>query len=285
MPGKLLVWVFGLLVALVAICVGAIAYQGARAPQGEPRYVALGSSFASGVGLGAPAAHSPFLCGRSEHGYPPQLAQLVGLALVDVSCSGATSVHVLDGGQFFQAPQIDAIDARTELVTITIGGNDVSYVGDLTVLAAGKGNGVIGWLARRARTEPLSADQRDFDAVRARLLEIVAGIRERAPDVRIVFVTYPTILPPQGTCDAIAISEAEAASLRAVGDRLAALTGEVAEETGAVFVDMNALGAGHDACSAAPWVNPFHGAAGAMFHPTLAGATATARAIADALAS
>jgi lysophospholipase L1-like esterase len=283
MVGRVLVWLFGIVIVLIALGVAFVAYQGTRAPAGEARYVALGSSFASGVGLGDPAPRSPFLCGRSLNGYPQHLAQALSLPLVDVSCSGATSVHVLNGGQYFQAPQLDAIDGRTELVTITIGGNDLAYVGDLTVLAAGKADTFVGWLARQVRREPMAADARNYDAVRDHLVAIVEGIRARAPQARIVFVTYPTILPPNGTCDAIAISADEAAIMRAVGDRLAAMTGEVAAETGALFVDMHALGVGHDACSAEPWVNPWHEPQGAMFHPTLAGAEATARAIAEAL--
>ena len=50
--------------------------------------------------------------------------------MVDVSCSGATTAHILKrwGGL---PPQIDAVTPAARLVTVTIGGNDVGYVGGL----------------------------------------------------------------------------------------------------------------------------------------------------------
>ena len=40
------------------------------------------------------------------------------------------------GGQYFHGPQVGALNENTQPVTLTTGGNDVSYVGDLTFLAA-----------------------------------------------------------------------------------------------------------------------------------------------------
>ncbi len=55
-------------------------------------------------------------------------AELLGLDLVDVTYSGATTAHVLRDRQRGAPPQIDALDGSEELVTVTIGGNDVGYV-------------------------------------------------------------------------------------------------------------------------------------------------------------
>jgi hypothetical protein len=71
--------------------------------------------------------------------------------------------------------------------------------------------------------------------------------------------------------------------MRPVAARLAEVTRAAAFAAGAAVVDMATLSAGHDACSAAPWVNGIVPEKGAPFHPTLAGARATARAIAEAL--
>lgn len=49
-----------------------------------------------------------------------------------MSCSGATTSDLLDGGEWFQPAQIDAVRPGTKLVTLTVGGNDVSYLGSLT---------------------------------------------------------------------------------------------------------------------------------------------------------
>jgi lysophospholipase L1-like esterase len=53
-----------------------------------------------------------------------------------MSCGGAVTRHLLHGGQYFQGPQIRTITRGTRLVTLTIGGNDVGYVADLSMLAA-----------------------------------------------------------------------------------------------------------------------------------------------------
>ncbi len=58
------------------------------------------------------------------------------ISLGDRTCSGATTTQVLHGGQYFQGPQIDALSNDTQIVTLTTGGKDIFYIGDLTFLAA-----------------------------------------------------------------------------------------------------------------------------------------------------
>ena len=60
------------------------------------RYVALGSSMAAGPGIAPRAPGSPRLALRSARNYPHLLAADLGLDLVDVTYSGATTAHVLD---------------------------------------------------------------------------------------------------------------------------------------------------------------------------------------------
>lgn len=270
-----------LLAGLVLLAV--LVWQGHRKPTGTPQYVALGSSFAAGLGLGERVADSPIVCQRSINGYPQQLARMRGLSLVDMTCSGATTSHVLEGGQVFQGPQIDAIRADTALVTITTGGNDVNYVGDLTFMAGRSGSGALGWALRHFWKGPLAPEQRKFNAVENKLLATLHEIRRRAPKAQIVVVTYPVILPPRDTCSNLGLDSAQVATMRTVGERLADATRSAARQGGAMIVDMQHLSAGHDACSAEPWVNGARDVKGAPFHPTLAGAEATARAISEAL--
>lgn len=272
--------VLALVAAGALVLLAVLIWQGHRKPTGTPNYVALGSSYAAGLGLGAQASGSPIVCQRSVNGYPQQLARMRGLSLVDMSCSGATTTHVLHGGQVFQGPQIDAIRADTELVTITTGGNDVGYVSDLTFMAGRNAPTALGWAIRRIWKGPATA--RDYRGVETMLLAALREIRRRAPQARIVVVTYPVILPAVGTCAKIGLTADEAATMRIVGERLAEAT-RAARAGGATIVDMQALAAGHDACSATPWVNGAHEAQGTLFHPTLAGAEATARAVSDAL--
>jgi lysophospholipase L1-like esterase len=271
------------LVALTLIIVVSLYWQAQQKPPGKPVIVALGSSFAAGIGLGDRAAGSPVVCQRSLNGYPQQLARLRHLPIRDMSCSGATTLHVRDGGQAFLGPQLDGLAKDTKWVMLTTGGNDVSYVGDLSFLAGSKDQTLMGWLMRQFWNGPRKAEQRDYAKLRTVLASTLAEIKRWAPQATIIVVTYPTILPPEGTCANLGLTEAEADQMRFVGDRLAVLTSAVAQEASAIAVDMHTLGAGHHACSAEPWVNGWHNTSGTAFHPTIAGAKATAAAISAAM--
>ena len=276
--------VAGLLVLAVLAGVLLVYVQGRTQPSGDPQYVAMGSSFAAGIGLGPRAPGSPIACMRTINGYPSQLAALIKTPLVDVSCSGATTAHILSGGQFFQRPQLDAVKPGTKLVTITSGGNDVGYVGGLSSAAAQNGSSFSSRLARLFLRPPTPRDANDFDKVRRDLAEVVAQVKQRAPAATVVLVTYPTILPPDGTCSRLNISEDQARRSHQVGEFLADATRAAANDSGALLVDMHRLGADHHACSATPWTNGWKDLQGTPFHPTLLGARETARAIAAALA-
>lgn len=276
-------WVVAFVGVIALGVVGLLYWQGRSKPQGKPQYVAMGSSFAAGIGLGPREPGSPLVCVRSINGYPQQLARLTGLSLLDVACSGATTTHVRSGGQAFLAPQLDALSPATELVTMTVGGNDINYVGDLMYFAGSKDSSLSGRAMRLVSDPPATADRRNYAALERDLIAILAEIRRRSPRARTVVVTYPTILPPHGSCAKLGISAAEAAMMRAVAERLAAVTRAAARKSGAILVDMDKLGAGHDACSREPWVNGWVDPVGTAFHPTLEGATAVARASAAAL--
>ena len=259
--------------------IGLLHYQGRQRPDTGSEYVALGSSFAAGLGLGSRVPGSPIVCQRSVNGYPQQLARLTGLSLTDMSCSGSTASHVLRGGQVFLGPQIDALGPDTRLVTLTAGGNDIAYVGDLTAMAYRKRGGVVGYLVGQFWGGAQSVADRKFEQLRADLLATLREVRRRAPQARIFVVTYPAIIPPNGSCPGLGIDEDDAALMRQVGVRLAEVTREAAQEAGVTVIDMEQLSAGHDACASVAWVNGAVPKQGAPFHPTLAGARATAELI------
>lgn len=70
----LILW--ALLVGTVVI--GIIWYQAQWRDVRKSEYVAMGSSFAAGAGLGRLQPGSPWLCARSVNGYPQQLAHMLG---------------------------------------------------------------------------------------------------------------------------------------------------------------------------------------------------------------
>ncbi len=266
-----------LLIAVAALCIlGLLYYQGQQVPRKNAPYVALGSSFAAGIGLGDRVSGSPIVCLRSMQGYPQQLARLIGLTLTDMSCSGATTQHVLRGGQVFLGPQIDALGPDTQLVTLTIGGNDISYVGDLTFMAFRNRGGFTGALAGLVSSSAKPVQDRKFGKLQRDLIATLREIKRRAPKALVSVVPYPAIMPKSGTCPQLGIDEQQASLMRSVGLRLAAVTRAAAQEAGVSFVDLADASMGHDACAAEPWVNGSAPAIGAAFHPTLAGAKGVA---------
>ncbi|WP_303761010.1 SGNH/GDSL hydrolase family protein [Sphingobium yanoikuyae] len=271
--------ILGVSLTFFVLAVVALLYhQGKQKPDTGGQYVALGSSFAAGLGLGSRQPGSPFICMRSTHGYPHLLARSLGLSLVDMTCSGSTTAHILHGGQVFLGPQMAAVGAKARLVTITSGGNDVGYIADLMFES-----GSIGPVGKALSPKNPPADQRDYAAITRNLTQIGFEIRKRAPNALIAIVSYPPVLPATGTCATLQVAPGRVEESRIVARRLAEATRRAALQTGAVFVDMATIGLGHDACADRPWVNGAGDDNGAPFHPNQEGAAATANAIAKAL--
>lgn len=65
---------------------------------------------AAGPGITPRVAGSPRSAGRSARNYPHLVADALGLDLVDVTFSGATTAHVLRDSQRGAPPQISALD-------------------------------------------------------------------------------------------------------------------------------------------------------------------------------
>ncbi|WP_166252728.1 SGNH/GDSL hydrolase family protein [Solimonas terrae] len=277
-------WTLAILLAVVLVLIAWIHHEG-RPPHGRAQYVAMGSSFAAGPAITTRAADSPWFCARSQDNYAHQLARLRQLSLVDVSCGGATTRHILGGGFLMLPPQLDAVTSDTELVTITIGGNDIDYIGNMMALGC---DASTPWYLRRVgacRSRSVGRMEQDLRDTALRMGRIVDEIHRRAPKAKVVLVTYQTVLPDQGTCERLGLSDAQVAQMRDIADQLADTTRRVAQQHGALLLDAASLTHGHDVCAADAWMNgmrPSRGLLGAPLHPTLAAMTAIAQAL-DAL--
>lgn len=248
------------------------------------RYVAMGSSFAAGPMLPPPKAGAPARCGQSMNNYPTLLAERLGLELIDRTCSGATTAHVL-GPWGDIPPQIAAVDEATRLVTVTIGGNDLQYIGNLfsaTCLLRAREAPAAGKNPKPCNAVHKPAEA-DYVRVEARMNEIARRIRAAAPRARLVFVQYLTPLPAK-LCPATPVSEEDAALVRRIGARLAEITNRVAQQNKALVVEMNRASATHTPCDSEPWMigspEGYDGKQGLQWHLNLAGMKATADGIA-----
>ena len=157
----------------------------------------MGSSFAAGPGVGRRAVGSSRLCGRSDSNYAHLLARKRGLALTDVSCSGATARQVLEGGPFGRPSQVDALRPETTLVTLTAGGNDVSYIRNLLAWSRQDAPRQTPLLWRLLLSRPVSdeAVDRALEILPSVFGRIADEVHRRSPRATLVFVDYATVLP------------------------------------------------------------------------------------------
>jgi lysophospholipase L1-like esterase len=269
-------------VACMLLLAGGAYAQPAPPPAGA-KYVNMGSSFAAGPSIAPPADNPTTRCGRSAQNYAHQLARRHNLSLVDVSCGGSTTAHLL-GPWNELAPQLDAVDATTRLVTMTTGGNDLGYLGSLG------GNSCVNVAAKTGtapqppcRPPPPLPNDETYAGVETRLRQIIVEVHRRAPQARLVIVDYLTILPPTGSCAVMPLSPVQADASRGIARRLNEITVRVAKETGTELIPASKISEGHDVCAKDAWLNGYPSPGvpvePTFYHPRLAGMTA----IADAL--
>lgn len=254
--------------ATLAVCAGCAEDEASPAPApargvGEPtgtstpydHYVALGDSYTAAPLV--PPADTSTICLRSGRNYPALVTEaLPGTRLTDVSCSGATTLNVTTPQQSQTGvvpPQLDAVRRGTDLVTIGLGGNDEALFGTLLVRCT--------QLAEQEPQGTPCADQLregvngTLERTRESLVEVVAEVRERAPDARVLLVGYPQIVPESGTCADLPLAAGDYPFARTVNERLTRAVATAAEASDAEYVDVWTPSAGHDICGDEPWIN------------------------------
>ena len=226
------------------------------------RYVALGDSYTAApfVPVTDPAAG----CLRSNHNYPTLVAAAIHpSAFVDVSCSGAQSKD-MSGPQTTAfgttvAPQLDSLTRGTDLVTLSIGGNDESVFGTLTgyctTLRSQDPTGhpcQTHFAVRHGRNQLIAASMR----TEGRVAGVIRAIRQRAPHARIVVIDYPQLIPDHGTCPSLLpLADGDYRFGLRIGRTLNASLRQAARRTHVTFVDLARPSRGHSICSAHPWIN------------------------------
>ncbi|MCF8608915.1 SGNH/GDSL hydrolase family protein [Gordonia sp. HY285] len=256
-------------------------------------YVALGDSFAAGPAI-LPLKDLDVItpCARSAVNYPSLLAKSVGAeSFTDATCGGARTedVDLVSQGSGLLGspivPQIQHLSPRTDLVTLTIGGNDAGLV-PLALKCAYRFSDeqpcVIGKLKRETEAK--------VDAVGPALRRVLRAIRSRAPRARVLVTSYTNYADvAHSNCSNQRVRGDDIAALQSIVNRLGAVQRAAAEDLGAEYVDLISPAIGHDGCSAAPWSNAARPILNlddfsVAFHPTAAGERAFARIIADRVA-
>ena len=239
-------------------------------PKKGEKYVALGSSIASGFGISVQSTS----CGRSNRNYAQLIAARYKQKLVDVTCGAALISHVVDTPQGDNPPQIGAVTPDTKLITVSVGGNDITYNGT----AVGCGDPAI------VCTAPPDLDAK-LAGARTALGDMLDRLKAAAPKATIVFVTYPREVPRAGNCPELSFTDDEAATLRSMGEQLEAMFVSVAKRRGIVFVDPYVARGDHTGCAPASqrWTAGHIPDDGFAYHPTALGHQVMAKMIAKAL--
>jgi lysophospholipase L1-like esterase len=279
--------VCALVVALAGVSTAATQANAATTYQ---HYVALGDSYASGP-LIPNQTGTPAGCTRSDHDYPSDLSRSLGIpTLVDVSCGGATTDDMTQSQSVTlgtNPPQFDALTPDTDLVTITIGGNDIGFTSILETCATRSLTDPFGNPCQRYYTsgggDRLAAA---ISATAPKVAAVLAGIRQLAPHARVVVVSYLRILPPTGGCWPIMpIAFGDVPYLDGVEAELNTMLGQQAANAGDTFVNPGPI-TGHDVCQpeTTKWVEGVVPTAPAFpVHPNAAGMAAVATLVGAAL--
>jgi hypothetical protein len=205
----------------------------------------LGSSFAAGPGL------------QSSQNYAAILAKKLNANLTDVSVSGSTLLSMKS--------QISKVPADTDIITITSGGNDIGFIGGLTMES----------MLGRASTPSISESE-----LLKRFNDDLAQIHTIAPKAKVYLVEYLTILGPDVKPGVDVPFNAQRVEYhRSVAETLLRATRKAAEGKKWVVVVPTAKDSVHHGVgSKTPWVNSnkVGNEGGIFWHPNRLGMEAIA---------
>jgi hypothetical protein len=247
-------------------------------------YVALGDSYSSGEG------NPPFIaptdnnggdaCDRSEStAYPVLLPPDIGFKLdAFVACSGATSSDIISGMNG-EPSQLNALDANTDIVTVTAGGDDAEFADFAAECVIGTCD------SGSAQYQTTMEIIDDPLLLQASLETLFADIRAAAPNAAIKVIGYPAAVG--GNSCPIYLSSGEQIAIDTVVTSLNNVSLAAVNNSGSgfQFIDPNTTGSpfnGHDLCTSNSYLFGLNIAEHRFsFHPNADGQTAYEELIAN----
>jgi len=217
-------------------------------------YVALGDSYSSGVGT---REFYESTCKRSDYAYPRLIARdRAGTSLTFKACSGATTASVT-------SEQLSALSSTTNIVTITVGGNDAGF-GPIVSSCA------LPW-PWSCEAELTEAERFVTTTLPGRLSTLYAAIRSRAPNATVIALDYPRLFMGVNCNAGTFFSSTEMTRMNHIADLIKTVTQERAVAAGGVFKDAIPPFVGHAICSESEWLNGLSNPVEESFHPNRTG--------------
>jgi lysophospholipase L1-like esterase len=245
-----------LAVLAAAICTLALVAQAAAAPL---RYVALGDSYSAASGVLPPDPTAPPQCLRSLRNYPHVIAKATGAQLTDVTCGAAETKDFFEPQYDGVAPQLDAVRQGTQLVTMTIGGNDSGVFINAIISCGSAGLSTLGQGSPCKDRYGSSFEDTIKTTTYPALVKALKAVKAKAPRARVAILGYPWIMPASGGCfDKMPVAAGDVPYLRGIQATLNDAVRRAAKATGAIYVNLNRVSEGHDACQpiGVRWVEP-----------------------------
>jgi hypothetical protein len=261
--------------ACVVVAVAGIATTAAQATTSPLRYVALGDSYSAASGVVPPDPTAPPQCLRSLLNYPHVIAGRTGAQLTDVTCGAAETKDFSTSQSPGVAPQLDALRADTQLVTMTIGGNDSGVFIDTILECGAAGLSTLGQGSPCKDRYGSSFEDTIRTTTYPSLVSALRAVRAKAPRAKVGILGYPWIMPATGGCfDKMPVAAGDVPYVRGIQATLNDAVRRAAAATGTTYVDLNVVSNGHDACQAigVRWVEPvLQGTNAVIVHPNALG--------------
>ena len=264
----------------VTLCCALLALAGAatQAAQAVPaplRYVALGDSYSAASGVLPPDPAAQPECVRSLLNYPHVVAGRTGAQLTDVTCGGAETSDFFTSQYSGVAPQLDAVHKDTQLVTMTIGGNDSGVFINVLTACGSAGLSTAGQGSPCKDRYGSSFEDTIRTTTYPSLVKALRAVRAKAPRAKVAILGYPWIMPPTVGCfDKMPVAEGDVPYVRGIQATLNDAVKRAAAKTGVTYVSFDKVSEGHDACQpiGIRWIEPvLQGTNPVVVHPNALG--------------
>jgi hypothetical protein len=251
-------------------------------------YVALGDSFSSGEGalpkkgsyqVGTDVTNNR--CHRSGAAYPTTIAGSPGAPInyKFFACSGAViedfftpfaTNHYDSNGSPVNTgeplSQLSHLDAATQLITLTVGGNN-AYFPDVMAYCATRP-----FLAPSCRSQyqgavdsAIANMSKGTGTLHDNLPDLYTAIRQHAPNAKVLVAGYPRFFPSDrfkhcGTGAGVGpvsyfFDPSDMVWINSEIDNMNSVIRQAAQHAGFTYIDMSDAFKGHELCTPKPWMN------------------------------
>jgi len=220
--------------------------------------VAMGDSYSSGEGNrpfdpGTNVANGD-QCHRSSEAWPRLLATADPTVSLEklIACSGATTQDVTTTSfntEPAQIAQLKALPQAPQIITITIGGDDLGFSSILENC----------FLSNCVLDHRLTTAHNYIEkTLPALLVQTYRAIRAAEPHAKVYVVGYPRMFPTQQSASVNCgwLSRTERIKLNGLASLLNSVMGRAARRAGATYVPTLNAFRGHEECTADSWLYP-----------------------------